>query len=225
MDDQSNFPDLQHWKPVAEFTVEQAALLMAGIDPWEIETTEAAKEQSHPRWKKAATHSLAIVAAIRQGLISPVICRGWYEDYNNGPQLMTIKHSDREFEICPKHTVITRASLESWIVNHEVPIYRPRRQNAPVSVDKATNATPIIIDAEPLTLPYHGHRSEGLEFVEEAIEQLWSTYDDDEPATAPTQNEVIEFLKSKGATKNMAEAVNLVLRPRKLVRGGAKKKR
>ncbi|WP_460588957.1 hypothetical protein [Haliea atlantica] len=225
MDDQSNFPDLQHWKPVAEFTVEQAALLMAGIDPWEIETTEAAKEQSHPRWKKAATHSLAIVAAIRQGLIIPVICRGWYGDYDHGPQLRTIKHSDREWEISPQHTVITRASLESWIANHAVPIFRPPRQRMPVSTENTPKPEPITIDVEPLTLPYQGHRSEGLEFVDEAVEQLWSTFDPDDPATAPTQKEVIEFLRSKGATVNMAEAVNLVLRPRNLVRGGAKKKR
>lgn len=207
-----------------EFTIEQAALLCAGIDPWEVESVHDARVQRHPRWKHAATHSLAIIAAIRQGLISPVICRGWQEQ-GYDKWLMTIKHTDREIEICPLNTVITRASLENWIAFCSVPIYRPRRQVSPAPAARVADAEPVTIESSPapLALPYRGHRSEGLDLVDEAIEQLWSTYDEDDPATAPSQKEVIEFLKGRGATGNMAEAVNLVLRPRGLVRGGSKK--
>lgn len=226
MSDSENFTDLQHWKPVMEFTVEQAALLCAGIDPWEVETTQAAKEEFHPRWKQAATHSLAIVAAIRQGLISPVICRGWQEQ-GYDKWLMTIKHTDREIEICPLNTIITRASLENWIANHAVPIHRPRRQVAPIPAVSATQASPVTIDAvpEPLALPYHGHQSEGLELVEEAVKQFWATFDEEDPATAPTKEEVTQYLESKGATGRMAGAVDMILRPFALRTRGLKSKR
>ncbi|MNJ33535.1 hypothetical protein D3C77_282220 [compost metagenome] len=61
--------------------------------------------------------------------------------------------------------------------------------------------------------------------MEDAIKQLWSTYDEDDPSTAPTQEEVIRYLREKGAGANMADAVNLILRPANLRRGGRKVKK
>ena len=225
MSESDCFPDLRHWKPVMEFTVEQAALLLAGIDPFDIETVKAAKESSHPRWKNARAHSIAIVSAIRQGLISPAICRGWQEDWNNGPYLVTIKHSDRSIDICIQSTIITRASLESWIESERVQYATPKRKAAPESIKSTPLPVTIEVIPEPLALPYYGHKSEGLEFVDEAIRQLWSTYDEEDPSTAPTQKEVIDYLRSKGAGANMADAVNLILRPANLRRGGLKTKK
>jgi len=72
-----DIPDLTHWKQVMEFTIEQAALLIAGIDPLETRIW-AARSSGHPRWKKASATALAITTAIRQGLIAPVVCRGGY---------------------------------------------------------------------------------------------------------------------------------------------------
>lgn len=60
------------------------------------------------------------------------------------------------------------------------------------------------------------HHSEGLLYIQDAIKELWSTYDEDEPQTAPTKGEVLEYLDKRGVGKNMAEAVNLILRPMSL---------
>lgn len=229
MSNTEDVPDLMHWKTVMEFTVEQAALLMAGLDPF-VTTLQEAKFNQHPRWKKAHGHAMGIESAIRQGLISPVICRGlvWRPGRNNVPEqyMQTIKANDREAQLSYQETIITRASLFGWIESESVQITRPPR---PVisSVRPKEQEAPAIIEArpEPLALPYHGHKSEGLEFVEAAIEQLWSTYDEDDPSTAPTQDEVIKYLRGRGAGANMAEAVNLVLRPAILRRGGRKAKK
>lgn len=32
-----NLPDLSHWKTVQEFSISQAALLLAGIDPFDFD--------------------------------------------------------------------------------------------------------------------------------------------------------------------------------------------
>ncbi|QPG65839.1 hypothetical protein HFV04_002650 [Pseudomonas sp. BIGb0427] len=53
---------------------------------------------------------------------------------------------------------------------------------------------------------------------------MWSTYDEGDPSTAPTQEDVVKYLRGRGAGVNMADAVNLILRPANLRRGGRKNK-
>lgn len=228
-----DLPDLNHWKQVMEFTVEQAALLLAGIDPFDVESLVEAKDRGLPRWKQAWAHSLAIVSAIRQGVISPVVCRAYILEENgqwSGWEAVVMKPSDRQMEISAPHTIITRASLVNWVSTERVQFARPRSSTPRVAASPRQQSNPgptTIVEAsiEPLTLPYHGHKSEGLEYVEDAIKQLWSTYDEDDPSTAPTQEEVIRYLREKGAGANMADAVNLILRPANLRRGGRKVKK
>lgn len=218
MDYEDDLPDLLHWKSVMEFTVEQAALLMAMIDPLDVESVAVASSRRVPRWKNAAAHSLAIVSAIRQGVISPVVCRsrdwpGGYSDWVVTP----MKPSDRTMEISIADTIITRASLLNWIATENVQVTRPRpRQVAPAAVRQPPAPVTIEAKPEPLALPYHGHKSEGLEYVEEAIYQFWSTVDPEDPTTAPTKAEVVEYLEKRGASKNVAQAVDLILRPENL---------
>lgn len=228
-DSYDQLPNLDHWKAVMEFSVEQAALLMAGFDPLET-NLETVKTQRLSRWKQAHGYALGIVSAIRQGLISPVACRGlvWVEGWNNSvDQVMTtVRATDREAEISTAETLITRASLVGWINSERVQIARPPKP-VTVATVPAEASRPVTVEAkpEPLALPYHGHKSEGLEFVDDAIKQMWATYDHDDPRTSPTQEEVIKYLRGRGAGANMAEAVNLILRPANLRRGGRKNKK
>jgi len=224
MEETDDLPNLDHWKTVMEFTVERASLLMAGIDPFETSLDEA-RAKKLPRWKQAHGHALGIVSAIRQGLISPVVCKAEFydSDFNGNLERMTrtIKPTDRDGEICLTETIITRASLVGWITTERVQISRPSKTVA-VIAPYPQPSTFSEVAPQALSLPYYGHTSEGLEFVDEAIKQLWSTYDEDDPSTAPTQEEVIRHLREKGAGSNMADAVNLVLRPARLRRGGKK---
>jgi len=123
-----------------------------------------------------------------------------------------ISPTDREHEICIESTVITRATLEGWINRQNIEVVRRLR---PKSV--TINAERVTVSHEqekPIAaLPYYGHQSEGLEFVDDAIKQFWSTYDPDDPTTAPRKDDVIEYLRSRGATKNVAETVDKILRP------------
>lgn len=232
MDYEDDLPNLDHWKSVMEFTVEQAALLLAMIDPFD-SSLEQARRNRLTRWKQAHGHMLGIISAIRQGLISPVICKGYvWEDVEDGYGVTrervcrVVRASDREADISASETIITRASLVGWVASESVQITRPPRIMPPPLVRQSEPAQAVIeVKTEPLALPYRGHKSEGLEFVEDAIKQLWSTYDEDDPSTAPTQDEVIRYLRERGAGVNMADAVNLVLRPANLRRGGRKAKK
>ncbi|SHL26292.1 hypothetical protein [Halomonas caseinilytica] len=108
MDDETP-PDLTHWKTVMEFTVEQAALLVAGIDPFD-HNLRSARASYHSRWKRAHGVALGLVSAIRQGTLPTVVCQAEGEGF--GPAF-PIKHNDRSEEISIQSTTITRASLMS----------------------------------------------------------------------------------------------------------------
>lgn len=64
-----------------------------------------------------------------------------------------------------------------------------------------------------LAKSHFGHRSEGLTYLTEALSQFWSTFDPDDPGTAPSKSDVVMHLKKTGASQNQAEAVDLILRP------------
>ncbi|MFB5173299.1 hypothetical protein AAIO65_12065 [Erwinia amylovora] len=221
--------DLTHWKTVQEFSVTQSALLLAGIDPYDFEGgLDEVRNRQHERWKLALGLSEGIVSAIRRGVLTPVQCvaskftqdGGWgghYEHYD-------MKPTDRKHDINKDKTIITRDSLLVWVECENVDFVRKFpseiiKDELPVC---DVSSTSTVIDVVPdhvnnlLLLPKYEHQSEGLEYVRDAIRELWSTYDEDDPQTAPKKDEVINYLRERGAGVNMADAVNLILRPGKL---------
>lgn len=222
-----NLPDLSHWKTVQEFSISQAALLLAGIDPFDFDEgkeLDQVRACNHERWKQAWGMCSGILTAIRRGILTPILCYSEQIVENwNGPDYIEytpVKPTDRNCEISKSKTIITRDSLYAWIENENVDFVRKPAPKKVISMKCEIISPQHVIDVAPepasgdiLFLPKYEHQSEGLEFVQDAIKELWSTYDVDDPQTAPTKKEVIDYLTERGAGKNMAEAVNLVLRP------------
>ncbi|EFC6289644.1 hypothetical protein ABJX56_004006 [Shigella dysenteriae] len=227
----NDFPDLSHWFTVQEFTITQAALLLSGIDPLDYPTLEMVKEEKHERWRMAYGFAYGMVTAIRRGVLTPV----WIEYYpfwdvqvvSGSPRT---EIPDRLKKISMDDTIITRYSLQEWVKNEKVDYVRPSRSISDKEI-KPSNQSVIIdaesrvINSEETVLLTYGHKSEGLEYVEDAIRELWATYDPDNQQTAPTRNDVVEYLKGRGAGQNMAEAVNLILRPTGLQQVGRRKRK
>lgn len=220
-----NLPDLSHWRTIQEFTVEQAALLLAGIDPYDHEDgLESVRNNYHGRWKLAFGLSDGLVSAIRRGVLTPIVCIGeqkFWDEYGNldGIKYQVIKATDRSMDISKSRTIITRDALFSWVEFERVDFAkRPvvKNKGTTIESEKITSVYEATIDKnkqDVILLTKREHKSEGLEYVDEAIEQLWSTFDEDDIQTAPTKEEVVTFLKGKGATGNMASAIDLILRP------------
>lgn len=222
-----DYPNVFHWKSVQEFTIEQAALLLAGIDPFDFsEGLEKVKKINHPRWKYAFGYALSLETAIRRGVLSPVICFSHYfDDYNNDWVTRKIDFNDRDYQISYKLTIITRNSLNQWVLNEGVSLVLPI--SAKKIVPPIMSDTDIIANHQNSVkeLPNHmKHYSEGLELTQEIIDQFWSTYDQENKQTAPTKDEIINYLIDKGVSKNLAEAVDMVLRPFELRKVGRRKK-
>ncbi|WP_313571418.1 hypothetical protein [Pantoea piersonii] len=235
-----DLPDFTHWKTVQEFSITQAALLLAGIDPYDYEYgLEQVKKDSHCRWKMAWGLSEGIVSAIRRGVLTPVQCCAVRWEGNNhwdrSCEVFMIKPTDRSYEISKDETIITRDSLFHWMEVERVDYARKPLRTAKNNYRKSggwnSERESILIESETesvvqstLSLPCYDHKSEGLDYVEETIKQFWSTYDPEDPQTAPTKEEVLSYLKSKGAGSNLAAAVDMVLRPFQLRKVGRRKK-
>ncbi|WP_449265274.1 hypothetical protein [Escherichia coli] len=229
-----NIPDLSHWRTVQEFSITQAALLLAGIDPYDYPTLEHVRDNKHERWKMAWGLANGMVTAIRRGVLTPVECTSEIVEYDNWGNVCDIEYkrltsaqlTDRAYEISKDKTLISRHSLYEWIKNESVDFARCPR---PIPV-KEVNPPAIIESSHQVINPdeylcTYGHKSDGLEYVQDAIRELWSTYDPDDPQTAPTEHEVLEYLKKRGAGSNVAKAVNLILRPEHLKRIGRRPKK
>lgn len=83
----------------------------------------------------------------------------------------------------------------------------------------------LILAQAELAQARFGHHSEGLNYLTEALSQFWSTFDPEEPSTAPSKSDVVKHLVSKGASQNQAEAVDLILRPHNLRNAHLKNRR
>ncbi|WP_043914207.1 hypothetical protein [Candidatus Regiella insecticola] len=229
-----DIPDLTHWKTVQEFSIEQAALLLAGIDPLDfLGGIEEARKLPHPRWKDAWGFASGMVSAIRRGVLSVVKCVSEETIWENGVWggecvvvYEEMKPTDRRKEISKIKTIITRDSLLCWITQENVDFVR---KPMPIITHQSIKSKTIKLnnsDAPPsLALLEKTHRSEGLEFVDDAINQFWLTYDENDPNTAPSKSEIVTYLERKGASNNIAQAVDLILRPFTLRNKGRPKKR
>lgn len=224
-----DYPNVSHWKAVQEFTIEQAALLLAGLDPFDFGNQsntglDMVKKLNHPRWKLAHGYALSLETAIRRGTLSPVICVGcFYNDYNQEWEVKKIDPNDRTQKMSYEHTIITRNSLNQWVTSENVSLVLPI--SAKKIVYPIIKKNSVTNDSMAIkTLPNYTHRSEGLELTQEIIEQFWATYDEENKQTAPTKKEITKYLIDKGISKNLAEAVDLVLRPFELRKVGRRQK-
>lgn len=199
-----DLPDLSHWKHVKEFSLNDAALLLAGIDPLDYDM-KAISRKDNPRWKLALGMLRAIKSSIRQGslAIQVAVARDW-----NG-NAFQCSPTSYENELDDDATLVTRAALMGWIEREKIDFARP----ASTKVSKPTQYAPILEGGIRL-LPSTHHNSKGIELIKVVNEQFYATYDPDDKNTAPKKEEVVKYLSEKhGASKNLATAVDVVMRP------------
>lgn len=93
------------------------------------------------------------------------------------------------------------------------------------SVPAAPDATKPV-PAPPQSLvgrwPWGDHSTKALELLADAAKQWWSTYDPEDPGTAPTNSAVIEYLTAKGVSVKLADSIASILRADDLPTGRRK---
>lgn len=208
----------EHWKHIEEYTLSEAALLLVGIDPFSI-TFDKIQRSKHPKWKQAYSYMKALEIEIRQGKIKTIKCMG--TDVDNIYQ--EIDPMDRNNQLSTEQTVISKISLINWLSINNIEIDPLFKQLiSPEELTQALQAESTmpdeVSDRIQNRVSFYSHQSEGIDLLADVIHHFWASYDPDKPDTAPKQQVIIKYLINKGAGKNMAEAINLILRPRKLLR-------
>jgi hypothetical protein len=204
MSEVNDLPDLTHWKHVKEFSLNEAALLLAGIDPLDYDM-QAIHRKATGRWKIAIGMLRAIKSSIRQGSLAVQVA-------------ISIDYNGNAFECSPTSyenvldddlTIITRASLLGWIEREKIDFVRPpsTKQIKPTEYHTTQqNPAKQILNTH--------HRSRGIDLIEIVDKQFYSSYDPENKDTAPRKEEVVNYLNQKhGASKNLASAVDVVMRP------------
>ena len=204
MSEVNDLPDLTHWKHVKEFSLNEAALLLCGIDPLDYDM-KAIHRKATSRWKLAIGMLRAIKSSIRQGSLAVQVAITY--DYNG--QSMECSPTSYENILDDDLTIITRASLLGWIEREKIDYVRPTSA-------KKINPSSLhpVKDEKPKQLLKTYHRSRGIDLIEIVDQQFYSSYDPENKDTAPRKEEVVNYLNQKhGASKNLASAVDVVMRP------------
>ena len=88
------------------------------------------------------------------------------------------------------------------------------------TIQQATNA-PALRESAP-AWPWGDHETDLLRHLAEAGRQWWSTYDAGQPSTAPTNEQVTQWLKKRRVPSRTAEVMATILRANGLPRGPRK---
>jgi len=215
------------WRLADPLTVQQAAALIAGHDP-----NHVRYEDSYPAYFETpdgitstdgledmqATFS-AISNAITDGKLKAIIRRSaWMRGYDEEPEkgesftkqigfhpveqgnddeLLSLRRTGVIYRTEPDWSLTTVAvnDLNTWLRSRDYP---------PLFSGKS--------DAEG-HWPWGNYTTRRLELVTEVVRHFWSTYDADQPATAPT-NEAVEawLVEAKHISKREAKAIAMICR-------------
>lgn len=198
-----DLPDLAHWKHVKEFSLNDAALLLAGFDPLDHDM-QAVQRKAIGRWKLAIGMLRAIKSSIRQGSLAVQVAIT--HDYNGN--IFECSPTSYEHVLDDDLTILTRASLIGWVEREKIDFVRP-----PSKQLRPTEYNPVT-ESKPRQLLNTHHRSRGIDLIKIVDEQFYSSYDPENKDTAPKKDEVVNYLSQEhGASKNLASAVDVVMRP------------
>lgn len=208
----------EHWKHIEEYTLSEAVLLLVGIDPLSI-TFDKIQRSKHPKWKQACSYMKALEIEIRQGKIKTIKCMG--TDVDNIYQ--EIDPMDRNNQLSTEQTVISKSNLINWLSINSIDVDPLFKQLiSPEELTQALQAESTVPDEVSDRIQnrvsFYSHQSEGIDLLADVIHHFWASYDSTDPNTAPTRKEILNYLENKGVGNNMAEAINLILRPRTLLR-------
>jgi hypothetical protein len=99
---------------------------------------------------------------------------------------------------------LERASLVEYCKDKNIP---PRRLDPSWTEEQSSSGA-------------MAHDTRLMRLLWAAIKEFWSTYDPDQPDTAPRTPEIVEWLMKQGASGREAKAIDLIIRPDSRKKGG-----
>jgi hypothetical protein len=209
----SGSQDLSHWGIHSVYSVFEAALLTAGVDPLrfeampEYERATAMYKEAGESWIWAASILKAMKQSICMGSLRVETCWTTPQHINDYPSHinqdeLTIDMVD---EVCIHKTMIARWSLKKW--------YKEKGFLANAEQPRAT-VTPIV---EPKVLLMPQYSTPAMECLNEVCREFWHDYDPNGNRPPPKQDVIRLWLKENGhkwgvTSDRMAAAIDLIAR-------------
>jgi hypothetical protein len=113
---------------------------------------------------------------------------------------------------------IAADALQAWCEAKGIAYPLPQ---AP-AVPHAKKPVPVMPQPPLGRWPWGDHSTRALGLLADAAKQWWSTYDPEDPGTAPTNSAVIEYLTAKGVSVKLADSIASILRADDLPTGRRK---
>lgn len=113
---------------------------------------------------------------------------------------------------------IAADALQAWCEAKGIAYPLPRAPAMP----HAKKPVPVMPQPPVGRWPWGDHSTRALELLADAAKQWWSTYDPEDPGTAPTNSAVIEYLTAKGVSVKLADSIASILRADDLPTGRRK---
>ena len=188
-------PDFSHWNTVKLFSVAEASLLTAGLEPCEYnhlvdyELRQKLLSEKPINWQHALMLIRSIIEAICTHEIKSPFIKIDRSDYNNqwDEVIEQAKLSiDDTSSIIASETKIHRDELHKWLTRNGY-FSQPRQANIEV-VEK--NQPQQANEKEILLLPEPTYTTPALEAVNGVIREFWVSYDPDKNQPPPKQNVV-----------------------------------
>lgn len=188
-------PDFSHWNTVKLFSVAEASLLTAGLEPCEYnhladyDLRQKLLNEKPINWQHALMLIRSIIEAICTHEIKSPFIKIDRSDYNNqwDEVIEQAKLSiDDTSSIIASETKIHRDELHKWLTRNGY-FSQPRQANIEV-VQK--NQPQQANEKEILLLPEPTYTTPALEAINGVIREFWISYDPDKNQPPPKQNVV-----------------------------------
>jgi hypothetical protein len=221
-------PDLSHWKAREAYSIEDAALLTAGIDPFlylgssNYALQKELLDNKPTNWQWALMITKGISESICIGSTNCHHVRIIREDNSYNCWTETVKQIDLTLldsaHIDTAETKITKNEHLKWMRANGF-LSKPSREiGTTVRTVKAdsTKEAPLS-NTEPLLLPPPKYSTPAIDCMNEVIDHFWIDYDPDGSSPPPKQTVITAWLAENGhkwgvTSNNMIAAIDIIAR-------------
>lgn len=219
--------ELSHWDFADQFSAHEAAALIAGIDPAQIgyhrPILEPVLKRMEADYENARSSLYLLIAEVPldksiayplPGVLSPTEFKFKYTVYLSNKRRGKEGHADLEdwMEAAKgrfSEMTYWRTDIAEWLAsNGFLSKYAFNRASAKKSAASDEQA----VNVNPGPWPWGAHETTLLRELAATANQFWALYDPSDQSTAVTNDVVVQWLRDRGNSKNMAEAMATILR-------------
>ena len=196
-------PDFSHWNTVKLFSVAEASLLTAGLEPCEYnhlvdyELRQKLLSEKPTNWQHALMLIRSIIEAICTHEIKSPFIKIERIDYNNQWEevIEQAKVSiDDTSSIIASETRIHRDELYKWLKKNGY-FEQPQKNN--MTVQHVTHhQTEPVRTTNVILLPEMSYTTKPLEALHGVINEFWINYDPDKNQPPPKQDTVASWIRA-----------------------------